>query len=121
MFRPDNLVFGQVCLKKRHPLGHFWKNTQNNLGRIFTPDHAFQGGAGNNWAKGYYTDGVELVDSVIDVVRKEAETCDALQVLCSGGDDVDDGDDDVDDGVDDDGSVLQSNRLAFAVSDTGSQ
>ena len=39
-----------------------------------------QGGAGNNWAKGYYTDGVELVDSVIDVVRKEAETCDALQV-----------------------------------------
>ena len=40
-----------------------------------------QGGAGNNWAKGYYTDGVELVDSVIDVVRKEAETCDALQVM----------------------------------------
>ena len=41
----------------------------------------FQGGAGNNWAKGYYSDGVELVDSVIDVVRKEAETCDALQVV----------------------------------------
>ena len=47
-------------------------------------DHMFQGGAGNNWAKGYYTDGVELVDSVIDVVRKEAETCDALQVLSQG-------------------------------------
>ena len=31
-----------------------------------------------------------------------------------------DGDSD-DDGVDDDGSVLQSNRLAFAVSDTGSR
>ena len=49
----------------------------------------FQGGAGNNWAKGYYTDGVELVDSVIDVVRKEAETCDALQVVldsCDGND-----------------------------------
>ena len=82
MFRPDNLVFGQVCLKKRHP-------SPNYLGMIFTPYHAFQGGAGNNWAKGYYTDGVELVDSVIDVVRKEAETCDALQVLCSCGDDVD--------------------------------
>ena len=41
----------------------------------------FQGGAGNNWAKGYYTDGVELVDSVVDVVRKEAEACDALQVM----------------------------------------
>ena len=42
---------------------------------------SWQGGAGNNWAKGYYTDGVELVDSVVDVVRREAETCDALQVL----------------------------------------
>ena len=41
---------------------------------------SWQGGAGNNWAKGYYTDGVELVDSVVDVVRREAETCDALQV-----------------------------------------
>ena len=62
----------------------------------------WQGGAGNNWAKGYYTDGVELVDSVIDVVRKEAETCDALQVVVDGGDfdDNDDGDDD--DGDDDD-------------------
>ena len=58
---------------------------------------ALQGGAGNNWAKGYYTDGVELVDSVIDVVRKEAETCDALQVVVDG-DDFDD-----DDGGDDDG------------------
>ena len=59
----------------------------------------FQGGAGNNWAKGYYTDGVELVDSVIDVVRKEAETCDALQVIdncqCDGDDDKNvQGDDD---------------------------
>ena len=34
---------------------------------------------GNNWAKGHYTEGAELVDDVLDVVRKEAETCDALQ------------------------------------------
>ena len=38
-----------------------------------------QSGAGNNWAKGHYTEGAELVDSVLDVVRKEAETCDCLQ------------------------------------------
>ncbi|KAK8759080.1 hypothetical protein V5799_003288, partial [Amblyomma americanum] len=38
-----------------------------------------QGGAGNNWAKGHYTEGAELVDSVLDVVRKEAESCDCLQ------------------------------------------
>ena len=34
---------------------------------------------GNNWAKGHYTEGAELVDSVIDVVRREAEHCDCLQ------------------------------------------
>ena len=38
-----------------------------------------QSGAGNNWAKGHYTEGAELVDSVLDVVRKESEGCDCLQ------------------------------------------
>ena len=38
-----------------------------------------QTGAGNNWAKGHYTEGAELIDSVLDVVRKEAECCDCLQ------------------------------------------
>ncbi len=40
---------------------------------------ALQTGAGNNWAKGHYTEGAELIDSVLDVVRKEAESCDCLQ------------------------------------------
>ena len=39
---------------------------------------------GNNWAKGHYTEGAELVDSVLDVVRKEAEGCDCLQVTVLG-------------------------------------
>jgi tubulin beta len=34
---------------------------------------------GNNWAKGHYTEGAELVDDVLECVRKEAEGCDALQ------------------------------------------
>ncbi|NWW79861.1 TBB5 protein, partial [Climacteris rufus] len=38
-----------------------------------------QTGAGNNWARGHYTEGAELVDSVLDVVRKESEHCDCLQ------------------------------------------
>ena len=52
-------------------------------GQIFRPDNFVfgQSGAGNNWAKGHYTEGAELVDSVLDVVRKEAESCDCLQVL----------------------------------------
>lgn len=40
---------------------------------------AGQTGAGNNWAKGHYTEGAELVDSVLDIVRKECEHCDCLQ------------------------------------------
>ena len=30
--------------------------------------------------QGHYTEGAEMVDSVLDVVRKEAEGCDCLQV-----------------------------------------
>ncbi len=54
-------------------------------GQIFRPDNFVfgQSGAGNNWAKGHYTEGAELVDSVLDVVRKEAEGCDCLQVSFS--------------------------------------
>ena len=29
--------------------------------------------------QGHYTEGAELVDSVLDVVRKESESCDCLQ------------------------------------------
>ncbi|XP_036619123.1 tubulin beta-4B chain-like isoform X2 [Trichosurus vulpecula] len=49
--------------------------------QIFRPDSFVfgQSGAGNNWAKGHYTEGAELVDSVLDFVRKEAESCDCLQ------------------------------------------
>merc|ERR1712226_1235109 len=51
------------------------------FGQVFRPDNFVfgQSGAGNNWAKGHYTEGAELVDSVLDVVRKEAEGCDCLQ------------------------------------------
>ncbi|XP_038819412.1 tubulin beta-2A chain-like isoform X2 [Salvelinus namaycush] len=51
------------------------------FGQLFRPDNFVfgQSGAGNNWAKGHYTEGAELVDSVLDVVRKESENCDCLQ------------------------------------------
>ncbi|KAK9380626.1 beta-tubulin [Kockiozyma suomiensis] len=51
------------------------------FGNLFRPDNFIfgQSGAGNNWAKGHYTEGAELVDSVLDVVRREAEGCDCLQ------------------------------------------
>jgi tubulin beta len=51
------------------------------LGPAFKPDNLCFGnnGAGNNWAKGHYTEGAELVESVLDRVRLEVEQCDAPQ------------------------------------------
>ncbi|ETO12807.1 tubulin, beta chain [Reticulomyxa filosa] len=85
LFRPDNFgtliskqqkfdeiqmrsvseLFGCVCKKK--------KKKKINC-EVFA-----QSGAGNNWAKGHYTEGAELIDNVLDIVRKEAEGCDCLQ------------------------------------------
>jgi tubulin beta len=51
------------------------------MGKLIAPRsfvHS-QSGAGNNWAKGHYTEGAELIDQVMDVTRKEAEDCDAIQ------------------------------------------
>ncbi|ELP92709.1 tubulin beta chain, putative [Entamoeba invadens IP1] len=51
------------------------------LGGLFRPDSFVCGknGAGNNWGKGHYTDGLELCERVMEFVRKEAEACDCLQ------------------------------------------
>jgi tubulin beta len=50
-------------------------------GQLFRPDNFVfgQSGAGNNWAKGHYTEGAELIEPVLDVIRKEAEATDCLQ------------------------------------------
>lgn len=51
------------------------------FGQLFRPDNFIFGraGAGNNWAKGHYTEGAELADTVLDIVRQEAEGCDCMQ------------------------------------------
>lgn len=50
-------------------------------GGLFRPDNFIHGqnGAGNVWAKGHYTEGAEIADDVLEVIRKEAEGCDCLQ------------------------------------------
>jgi len=50
-------------------------------GNLYRPDNLVFGnnGAGNNWAKGHYTEGAELVQAVLDRVRQEIETCDSPQ------------------------------------------
>merc|ERR1712048_1078999 len=51
------------------------------MGTLFKPDNMCFGanGAGNNWAKGHYTEGAELVETVLDQIRMEIEQCDAPQ------------------------------------------
>merc|ERR1712226_803080 len=54
---------------------------ESPIGPVFRPDNLCFGnnGAGNNWAKGHYTEGAELVDEVLDKVRTSIESCDAPQ------------------------------------------
>ncbi|NP_001162445.1 tubulin beta-2A chain [Papio anubis] len=51
------------------------------FGQIFQPDNFMfgQSGAGNNWVKGHYMECMELVNAVLDVVQKEAKSCNCLQ------------------------------------------
>ncbi|KAK3866285.1 hypothetical protein Pcinc_028191 [Petrolisthes cinctipes] len=50
-------------------------------GRLFKPENFVYGqsGAGNNFARGFYTDGNELLPPVMDIIRREVENCDQLQ------------------------------------------
>lgn len=52
-------------------------------GGLFSPDNMVYGysGAGNNWAKGHYSEGVELLEQILDVTRREAESADSLQAF----------------------------------------
>jgi tubulin beta len=53
----------------------------SNIGRLFNPDSFVIGrhGAGNNWARGHYTEGADLLDELLDVTRKQVENCDCIQ------------------------------------------
>jgi len=50
-------------------------------GRLFRPDNFIFGtnGAGNNWAKGHYTDGTDLIETLMDTIHREVEACDCIQ------------------------------------------
>ncbi|KAI0178114.1 beta-tubulin [Pestalotiopsis sp. NC0098] len=50
-------------------------------GKSFRPDNFISGeyGAGGNWAKGHYCEDTDLVEDLLNAVRREAESCDCLQ------------------------------------------
>lgn len=51
------------------------------IGSLFHPDFTLTraSGAGNNWGKGHYTLGGEIIDETMDMIRKNVEHCDQLQ------------------------------------------
>ncbi|CAF1290649.1 unnamed protein product [Adineta steineri] len=51
------------------------------FGQLFRPDNFIyrQSGGGGNWVRANYTEGAELTDLLLDIVRKESESCDCLQ------------------------------------------
>ena len=42
--------------------------------------HGYEG-AGNCWAAGFFSQGSEIIDEILDAIRKRAESCDALQAM----------------------------------------
>merc|ERR1712100_387918 len=65
-----DLEVGVLDALKASDFGGLYKTTNLIAG---------QSGAGNNWAKGHYTEGAELIDEVMDVGCCEVEDCDTLQ------------------------------------------
>ena len=59
---------------------------QSTTGGIYSPDNIYLynegGGAGNNWAAGY-SSALQIDDTLIDMIDRETERCDNLEVtLC---------------------------------------
>ena len=55
----------------------------DNYGKLFSIDNCVvdRFGTGNNWAKGRYPLGLDLMPSIKDVVRKEVERCECLHAF----------------------------------------
>jgi tubulin beta len=54
---------------------------RGNVGKLFNPDYYISSncGTGNNFAKGFITEGAELVDLTTEIIRKQVERCEKLQ------------------------------------------
>ena len=74
-FHSDDLGFdcqvARACLVDLEPgTVEMFKPSTSPIGRLFKPDNFVFGtsGAGNNWGKGFYTEGAELVDQMLGYV-----------------------------------------------------
>ncbi|CAL5981443.1 Beta_tubulin [Hexamita inflata] len=59
------------------------KIRNDSIGGVFKPESFVSGvdGALNNWAKGYCTDGAEIIDQVLDTIRKQIEQSDTINIF----------------------------------------
>jgi len=57
--------------------------SNKEMGSLFNPDYCItaNNGAGNNWAKGYLNEGAEIVEEVLDQLRKQVEQCESLSAF----------------------------------------
>ena len=55
----------------------------SSSGQLYQPDSIVCGnsGTGNNWAKGMYTIGHDLIETVMDAIRKELEQADSVDAI----------------------------------------
>lgn len=55
----------------------------SSLGGLFNPDFVYheQSGAGNVFASGFYSTGSEIIDEVMEGIRKQAEKCDVMEAF----------------------------------------
>lgn len=55
----------------------------SKYGGLFHPDNYIcsTSSTGNNFAKGFYSDGSDILESIMEVVRKELEFCDSIQTF----------------------------------------
>jgi len=77
---PGRRYIPRAILMELEP-GTMYSVQASPFGQLYRPDNFVFGqtDAGKNWVKGHYTEVAELMDAVLDVVRKEAEGCDCLQ------------------------------------------
>ncbi|XP_023367725.1 tubulin beta-1 chain isoform X1 [Otolemur garnettii] len=81
LFQPDSFVHGKYS--RRFPRREGCLLVVPFSHHLSLPSLFFvatgNSGAGNNWAKGHYTEGAELLERVLEAVRQESEGCDCLQ------------------------------------------
>lgn len=81
LIQPSQINYGSFC-QFEYKLKSRWitKSPHHLQSAVYFPIFDVgQSSAANNWAKGFYTEGSELLESGMDCIRKLTEFCDCVQ------------------------------------------